>query len=219
MNETGEKLLHYVAERSDYLVFVGTPLNSPTTWIAVSAINAKYAAVPGIGKVPISAIATVTVAYPNGQILWSNRPDLSPPVGTSALAPSRKPSGHTLKESEIERGSRRVKVTFGPSPSAEPGCYSTTLTNTSAEPLKILWFGAYIQTEESWTLDTVTGNLYSAEEFRTWYGLGNNEWLLPGASACDPNNYGGPSALWAFKVESASGDQFVAAAVAADSIR
>jgi hypothetical protein len=62
-------------------------------------------------------------------------------------------------------------------------------------------------------LSAVTGTFYSGCEFCEWYGLGDREWLGPGESACDPNNYGGPPMLWACYCQAEDGKEFVAGGV------
>ena len=97
-------------------------------------------------------------------------------------------------------------------PSATAGRYRTTLRNLSSEPVRVLKFGAFVETDGHLVLHTVTGHFYSGDEFISWYGAPADGWIPPAGEVSDPDNYGGP-ALWAYYCETKSGRQFVTGAM------
>lgn len=60
--------------------------------------------------------------------------------------------------------------------------------NTPSKWVRATAKGAY---GTNFKLNTVTGKYFTAEEFKEWYGQ-SGDWLEPGQSATDPNNYGAP---------------------------
>lgn len=107
-----------------------------------------------------------------------------------------------------ELDASEVKVWFGPRP-GRGRYFGTWVENQSAEPVRILKFGAYRWCEgDRFELNTISNTWFTAEQFRNWYGLTQSEWIEPGQAA-DPNNYGS-GALCAYWCESAQGDKFIA---------
>lgn len=74
-------------------------------------------------------------------------------------------------------------------------------------------FGGYRKTGRYFQLSTITGHFFSAEDFRDWYGQ-PGEWIEPGRSVADPNNYGSPPCLWAYHCETEDGTKFLAGGIA-----
>jgi hypothetical protein len=62
-------------------------------------------------------------------------------------------------------------------------------------------------------LNTVTGKLFSADEFIAWYAAPPDGWIAPGGEASDPDNYGRPPILWAYHCETRGGARFVTGAL------
>jgi len=203
------------AERDDYVLVVGVPLSAPTEWATVRKIDNDSVTIDGRGTLPLSGVKAFIVAYPNGQLVDCCAGGLALPEGFSGLSPAGDADDDTLELADLRLGERYIQVTFGRSASRpdDRNCYSTTLTNISNERIRVNRFAGYGKTTRGWKLSTVTNKFYSAEEFREWYGLRTGEWILPGESATDPNNYGTPPVLWAYYCESESGDQFVAGSV------
>lgn len=210
-----ERLRALAAERDDYSVLVGVPLSSPVKWATVTKIDNDTLSVDGCGSLPLSDVRAFIVAYPNGQLLDCNAGGLALPEGISGLSPSADADRDTLELADLELGKQYVKVKYGSSTSRprDPNYYSTIVTNISNERIKVYRFAGYTKTSSGWTLFTVTNKFYSAEEFREWYGLRTNEWILPGESVNDPNNYGSRPVLWAYYCESESGKRFIAGSV------
>jgi len=178
-------------------------------------VSDEAATVEGHGDIPLGQVIAFIVAYPNGQMIDFELVGLLPPRGMTGLTRGRRQNHHVLQPAELEAGTQFIEVKHGRSASKpkERGHYSTTLTNICGQRVRVLRFAGYTRTPEGWTLNTVTGGFYSAQEFREWYGLGENEWLAPRESACDPNNYGGPPVLWAYFCQTEDGKDFIAGGV------
>ena len=210
-----ERFRVLAAERNDYSLLVGIPLSAPTRWAKVTKMNDGTLTVDGHGTLQVSEVQAFIVAYPNGQMIDCNAGGLPLPKGITGLFPSVDADVDTLQLADIEPGEKYIQVEYGPSllRPHDRSHYSTTLTNISGERIRVNRFAGYAKTSKGWKLFTVTKQFYSAEEFRQWYGLGNNEWIVPGQSASDPNNYGSPPVLWAYYCECESGKRFVAGSV------
>ncbi len=210
-----ERLRAHANERDDFLMYVGVPLSNPTDWAAVSGMTEDSITVKGYGIHPINEVKAFLVAYPNGQLVDYQTHGLTLPKRFSGLTPSSKGEQDILQLADLGLGNRFLKIEYAPSQAKpnNPDHYSTTLTNISNEKIKVKRFAGYKKTSRGWELSTVTNKFYSAQEFQEWYGLRNPQWILPGQSARDPNNYGSPPLLWAYYCESESGAQFVAGAI------
>jgi hypothetical protein len=211
----GRRLAVRMRQRSDYLVFLGVPPANPDRWAAASGLNGDAVVVEGHGEVPLAEVRLFVVAYPGGQLVDCEMGDLPEPPGVFDWGPEPVPDIDVLKAADLEEGRKYVHVSYGPSElrPRDRGHYSTTLTNVSGQRVRVLRFAGYKRTPLGWVLHTVTGGFFSAEEFREWYGQGEREWLGPGESACDPNNYGGPPVLWAYYCQAEDGSEFIAGGV------
>lgn len=87
--------------------------------------------------------------------------------------------------------------------------YSTTITNRSTQRVRIDRFGTYIKKGRTLVLHSLTGGVFSGQQFQEWYELGD-EWLEPGQVVTDPNNHSQIGVYWAYFGTTASGKQFVA---------
>jgi hypothetical protein len=211
-NSPGGRLTVLADQRLDYQILIGVPPERPTSWAVASRVAAGTVTMEGRGVVPLAAVTAFVVAYPNGQVVDCELAGLRGPAGMTGLSPGRNRDNDLLLPADLDEGKEHVAVKHGKS-GRRPGTrghYSTTLTNLSGRRIRVLRFAGYARTAQGWRLHTVTGAMYSAREFREWYGLGQKEWLGPGESATDPNNYGGPPMLWAYYCLAEDGTEFVA---------
>lgn len=210
----GERLLAYAQQREDYQLYVGVPLESPTRWARVVEAAERGLRMEGGGECFLTEVRAFLVAYPNGQVLERTA------LGVSGLPPGicfplSRPTQRTdiITLLDLKPGNQFVTVLHDRC-RLHPGerhYHSTTLKNISSQRIRILRFGGYTKTSAGWKLDTITHDFFTAEEFRAWYGAA--EWIEPDASVCDPNNYGGFPALWAYFGEAEDGTRFVAGEV------
>jgi hypothetical protein len=87
--------------------------------------------------------------------------------------------------------------------------YSTSITNRSAEKIRIDRFGTYSLTDDVLILHTMTGGFFSNQQFQEWYDLGESSWIEPGQTVTDPNNHSKVGVYWVYFGITASGQQFV----------
>lgn len=202
-------------QRDDYLLFVGVPPSSPKAWAKVSDVDSTLLSAEGYGFIPLVDIVAFVVAYPNGQVVSENSMGLGMPDGIYGIYSAWKEEHDVLKEKDLELGKLFAQVTYGPSSAHpdNPDEYSTTVRNISNEKFRVVRFGGYWESNSGWRLATVTNQFFSADEFIYWYGLGEDQWILPGQAATDHNNYGSPPSLWAYYCETESGKKFIAGGV------
>jgi hypothetical protein len=189
------------------------PPEAPASWAAATGLRGDAVAVDGHGEAPLAEVRAFVVAYPGGQLVDCELADLPDPPGVVGGVEGR--DDDILHDARLEEGRRYVAVEYGPSElrPGEPGCYSTTLTNVSGQRIRVLRFAGYKRIPGGWLLHTISGTFFSSDEFREWYGL-EGEWVGPGQSATDHNNYGGDlPVLWAYYCQAEDGTEFVAGGV------
>ena len=199
-------------ERADYTIHIGMPAGAPKHWQTVQHVADESLTLDDGTVVSYSNVQAFAVIYPNGQLVEYETQGLPLPQGVTGLVPQPKADDDILNAADLIQGKGYIQIRYGPCPahSNDPDHYSTTLTNVSDEPIRVERFAGYTKTAGAWRLSTVTKNFYSAEEFTEWYGLKDQEWILPGASATDVNNYGSRPMLWAYYCQSKSGQRFIA---------
>jgi hypothetical protein len=214
-NTPGQRLLAHSHDRNDYRMFVGVPPGNPTAWAEVSGVNESRVTLSDSQTVKLSDVTAYFVAYPGGNLLDHRGPDTLPfPEWVGGLSPAEIPQHDRLTAADLKQGQSLVRVTFGRS-TAQPSSrhhYSTTLTNLSDRPVRVLKFAGYARSGRAFVMNTVTGSFFSADEFREWYGQ-TGAWIAPGQSVTDPNNYGTPPVLWAYYCELERGQEFLTGGV------
>lgn len=213
-NPAERMLKKFMVRDREYLVFIGIPLNAPDHWLRVRAVEAREVICEGDLRFPVSDVISCLVAYPNGEILEAAKVFMPLPDGIDFIKSREEVIEDTLDLNELTPGQEYIRVLYGPPKPSSKGAqvYSTRLVNISKERVRILRFGGYSFMNGKWKLHTINGGYFSAEQFRAWYGLGDSEWMMPGAAVEDPENYGGPHAVWAYFCETESGKKFVAGA-------
>lgn len=214
----GKRLRAYAAQRGDYSIYIAIPISAPESWAKVMKVTERAVVVEDHGEVPLEEVRYFLVAYPNGQLVEQvfapGRYRRSLPPGVQSLGSSGRPRTDILTAADLTVGKNFIAISHGKCilrPS-DPHYYSTQLANVSHQRVRVLRFAAYTNIEGGWKLHTVTRGFYSAEEFQALYGLAG-EWIEPGQSVCDANNYGGFPMLWAYYCESADGTRFIAGEV------
>ena len=120
------------------------------------------------------------------------------------------PDEPAILPQDLRAGARRVSVVYGVSTSKprSPDHYSTKITNLSSRRVRVRLFGAFHVHAVARPIDTASGRYFSPFDFRQWYGQ-KDEWIEPGESVIDPNNYGARPILWVYFCEDDLGDRFV----------
>jgi hypothetical protein len=207
----GSRLLAHARDRGNYRMCVGIPTDSPESWVEVAAIDESSVTLIDSQVVELSDVTAYLVAYPSGTLVdWDGPPDLTMPswVNFPEKVPLREHDA--LAAANLEEGQKLVRVTFGESTShpGSRGYYSTTLKNISANRVRVLKFGGYIRKGNVFVLHTIADGFFTAEEFKDWYDQ-RRDWIEPGESLTDPNNYGSPPVLWAYYCEAEDGKRFL----------
>jgi hypothetical protein len=211
--EAMNDLKEYASRGREYRIFVGTPVEEPTAWSIADKVEGDDIILDKGMKVALKAVTSFIVAYRNGEILASAGVFEPLPEGVHFIGRSEDEETHTLNSAVLVSGARYVKVSHGVARMVSGRLtYSTRLTNVAKQRVRVLRFGAYTQAGAEWRLNTVSRRFFDAEQFRAWYGLGEREWIEPGESVEDPDNYGGGQVIWAYFCETDTGEKFVTGA-------
>lgn len=165
-------------------------------------------------QLDISTLDAWVAAYPNGEVIEMGAVRRRLPPGVHFVRSSDPVEHQVLNDSMNEGNAGYVAIEFGAA-GAHPedsNNYSTVLTNTASVPWRVTRFGGYNQVGNNWRLSTITGDLFTAEQFQNWYGHTSNEWVQPGDSVVDYNNYGGSDVAWIYECELEDGTTFRAGA-------
>lgn len=197
---TDERLLELVGQQRDHQIWIRR-LPSAHTWYLLDA------KAPGaLGRAATKGIHAWVVAYASGEIVDTSKPTPLPrqlPEGTFFIetrASTQVNALPTLGELVIGANWLRIEHT---KPKREH--YTTSVTNIGATPVRVLRFGAFGLLDGVFVLRTVTGDLFTAAQFAEWYGA--SEWIAPGETVSDPNNYGW-GCHWVYQAETATGIRF-----------
>ncbi len=219
-----ERLQEFV-RRSDTKVFVRDTMDGTPKWSQVTQVNedrfVQLLSPPHqhytVSR-PLIQIDCFYVCSPSGQLLhteWINKSewDTLPPDILRQLK-SKLAADTSLTLSQLARGKQFIEITYGASnkKAEDRHYYATTLKNISAHKIQITRFGGFKPQGAAWQLASVTGDFYTAAEFKDWYGQ-KSDWLLPGETACDTANWGSVPVLWAYYGHTEAGESFVAGSV------
>jgi len=186
-NKSSGKLMVYLNQRNDYLIFVSM---NKKNWIQVNGSHGDYILTNG-KKIKKNNICSLIVAYKNGEILDQYNIFYPLPNGLKYLEDS-----DTVEEIKInanEINSREDKITVKhDSIRINNGqkYYRTAIKNISNTKVRVTKFGAFIEKDGRYQIDTVTNALFTDEEFSEWYNVDNDGWIKPGQLVSDDNNYG-----------------------------
>ena len=207
-------LRQYLKRDRGYLIYVGTPLSSPNEWTRIRELEGDVLVSEDGRRLRLKDVVSVLVAYSNGEILDYANTFQPLPEDVHFIEEYDEPVENVLDPAEMASGSNYVEVKHGTPRKDADGrwTYSTKLKNVSNERVRILQFGGYALIDGQWKLHTINQGFFSGEQFRSWYGLGKDEWILPGQTFEDPDNYGGRPVIWAYFCEMESGEKFIAGA-------
>ena len=211
------QLRTYLERDHSYRVYIGYPLDAPRRWMRIVRLDGDHLLLDDEQQVPVEHVGSFIVAYDNGEILDFEK--LFPPLpeDVHSIDYAEVQVKHVLKPALLDSANGLAVVEYGPPRKGPDGRwhYSTALRNVGSEPLRVIKFGGYARRWWRWRLSTINGAFFYAEEFRSWYGMGEREWLEPGEQAEDPDNYGPPPVIWAYFCTTKSGIQFVAGKILA----
>lgn len=206
------RLQALMEERNDYQVFVVVREDGKRGWRAVKQLR-EGKLVLEEGTLDIDEVRGFVVAYSNGEIL-NRYAAFSPfPGNLHFFEESKSQRWDVLDPRTLLEGRKYIRITFGSAVAHrnESGHYSTTLTNLTDEKIRVVRFGAYGRGRFGiYRFDTVSGDYFTAQEFRDWYGVDADGWIHPGQSVTDGNNYGEGDSYWVYECVTESGAEFAA---------
>ncbi len=220
-----QRLLEFAGDSKHRIFVRQTATEASPRWALVAQVHNGFVelyAPPGQTYTVSLALSDVRCFYVCTPVLnvlhteWINKSewDTLPPSILAQLK-SRLATDTTLTLDRLESGQHFIEITYGPSdkPADEShSYYSTSLKNISSRKIQITMFGGYRATPTSWQLASVTGDFYTDDDFKDWYGQ-KTQWLLPGEAVCDNANWGRPPVLWAYFGITDTGEAFVAGKV------
>lgn len=218
-----ERLLEYFRD-SKSRIFVPSMSGGTPAWVQVTEVHDRQLTLQAVPdqrytiSVDLSGVNSFYVCSPSGQLLhteWINKSHWDTlPAHILGQLKSKLPLDTSLTLSQLESGKQILEVSYSASDmKADDRHYvSTTLKNISSRKIRIVKFGGFKAQESAWQLNSVTGDFYTAHDFRDWYGQ-KGEWLLPGETASDRTNWGNPPVLWAYHGVTDAGESFTAGKV------
>lgn len=203
----------YLGQRQDYQIYIGLPLDNSTGWAKATRYTRRHVWIDD-EAFPSARVSSFLVAYPNGEMLTRQGVVKIWPPGIHGPPHEPVPVYDVLNLAALEFGNRFLEITYEESEAhpGEPGRYSTTIRNISSEPIKVVKFGGYEESQGEYVLHTITDGFFTDEQFRSWYGVSGDGWIEPGDHVCDHNNYGGDDGYWAYFCTTQSGKSFTAGA-------
>ncbi len=203
-----DELIRLLQEKpSNRRFYIATKRQPAGLWKEAKSLAAGQIILNEGDRVSIGEIRAFVVTYPSGEILVTSiPPPVKLPQGTFFAKPISEGYGDKLRDEDIQSASKEVKVEFGqPRSSKSRGTvYETRVINGMRQPIRITHFGAYSRKGNEWILNTIVEGFFTDQQFQEWYGVADDGWLAPGASAADPENYG-PKALWIYFFETRDG--------------
>lgn len=136
------------------------------------------------------------------------------PLNNELLHLENPPDAFWESHALIDAGAHRVAVFFGENSFIyRRKYYSTSLTNKSNRPIRVLKFGGFLKGENGFQLANFTGEWFTAKDFIDWYEVPGTGWIQPGDSVCDDSNYGGDDeGFWAYWCCNDADERFMAMA-------
>ncbi|MBN1763700.1 MAG: hypothetical protein JW860_00435 [Sedimentisphaerales bacterium] len=206
------RFIAYFKQDRRYKFYIGYPLDTPEEWVEIKELDGEHVVTVEDNNIPLRRIRAFIVAYPNGEIL--DNKNLFPPLPPDIhiVRTSEEAIEDLITLNDLEEGRQYIAITYSKSIShpKDRNYYTTFLKNISNESIRVIKFGGYFKKNKSWKLGNFTKNFFTSEQFRNWYGLYEHEWIKPGQSVFDPNNWGGRPVIWAYFCETESGKQFIA---------
>ena len=208
---SSRKLADYVAQvgtrEQRFRFFVGMPLDEPRHWQEVLKIKGNLLVLPDGAEVFPEDVKSYIVVYENGEIRDIVNKCAPLPEPFRGLTRQTLRGLKKVPVLVLQKGNKQVKVVHGAAEERNglgTWYHSTTLTNLLEEKVRVTKFGGGVLRDGG----VYIGSIFTAEQFSAWYGLGTDEWILPGQSVCDPNNWSSDHAFWVYFFQTESGEIF-----------
>ncbi len=207
--EHDDRLRAYLQQFPEYRVMLRMPdrRGDASAWMEVVRVDGDILTTRESVSIAWPEAGSVLIVYPNGDILYAHGDCFPPPDGCRFLTYDE--TNIRVTYPQLDEGNAYLRVTYNRTPIPQKGqqLYSTTLTNISAEPIRVVRFCPMEPGRDA----CVGGMVYTAEQFHAWYGMAEGQpWVEPGQSVSDDSNFGDPPILWAYFFETPSGKKMVA---------
>ena len=181
------KLSTYIRKEQEFQIFIRSKSGEWETYDPMTHGPAE------------SITSGYVVAYANGEVVENsvNADDLPPNTHYISVVPYK-----LVKMPECAADDPRVKIVHEPSAYHQHGRYCTKLTNTCDIPFKVNRFSFFSKKGifRSYRLSTISNDWFSHEQFMCWYNA-KSEWIPPGSTVADQDNYGFGNGYWVFEIE------------------
>ncbi len=196
--KTLEKRIKYFhSNNRNYQYFV--VIRKTNVWQIVEKIDSEFIIVNN-KQYKYNSIESLIVAYANGEILDYSGEYYALPSIVSFIKENDSNDDLKISNSLVELNSKEIifKHRFNAN-HPDKSFYITEITNNSSMDIKVISFAGYEKVDNEFIISTVTGKIYTSEQFVHWYGC-DHDFIEVNQKVCDFNNYGCP-AYWIFKVE------------------
>ena len=161
---------------------------------------------PSLHGSPESIKHGYIVAYNSGEIVedCANSNDLPDEVYYIEDEPYK-----IIKMPECIEDNSIVSIIHEPSNYHSGNYYCTKLTNTGSVPFRVNRFAAFEKPGlfRGYRLSTISNAWFSHEQFMNWYNV-RSEWIEPGETVADQDNYGLGNGYWVFEIECSNNNRF-----------
>lgn len=165
-----------------------------------------------VNQKPIEHTQVFVVSYRNGDFIYKRGEENSLPDSVQTEIESDESFlQKKFFKKDLETGSAWCEVIHEKSPvfKFQKNYFQTRLNNISDEKIKVLRMGRFVKLKNNeYRLFTPDMNYFSSENFKTWYTEDDSEWIAPGASVYDPINRSVNTSLWAYHIETESGEKY-----------
>lgn len=181
------KLSAYIREEQEFQIFIRSKSGEWETYD------------PSVHGPADSITWGYVIAYTNGEVV-ENRVNVNDlPQGTHyiSMVPYK-----VVKMPKCVADDPRVTIVHEPSAYHQHDHYCTKLTNTGDIPFKVNRFSAFSKKAffGGYRLSTISNDWFSHEQFMYWYNA-KSEWIQPGSTVADQDNYGFGNGYWVFEIE------------------
>lgn len=193
---------YYIDLNRNYSIYISD--TSKPNWKRIIDKDDAYF-ITDKGKVKKTKIKRYCVVYPSGEILNISHNLLNIPQNAYWIDDNDIQDFKELSESEVILNSQDVLIQIKESKNPQMVYFTTEITNNMNCKLFPIAFGGYIKKDGVYVLDNVINTAYSDVQFINWYNC-RNEYLTPGETVSDPNNYGGDDSYWIYIFKTENGD-------------
>jgi len=209
MTPETQQMLALHALGRPYRFFVAQANRANVCWSAVTEFGPTFVRLEDGKTMALDEVRYHLVQYDNNELMFTNAHKVPPPGNLTWLV--QPPRRHLdIFKSDLEVGQALLNVRHLPSAVAAHSHdhFQTELTNLHFQRVRVTAFGAFTKTGETAKSLHLEGGLFSEDQFRAWYGLGERVWIEPGETVYDPMNWSSPAIHWLYFFEDEQRNRF-----------